>query len=78
MNFTLVEKISLKKHIKRLFCNHTYRPITTIHGDSIIYLNWNRTIWKCCFCSKYKLTKNYINKKDILYCKKFLKQLERN
>lgn len=59
--------------IKRIFCKHDYDFSSTIHGDWIIRLNYNRSIWECTKCGKYIYRKVYVDetmKKNILRLKK--------
>jgi NAD-dependent SIR2 family protein deacetylase len=49
----------MKLHI---FCKHDYEFDSTIHGDMIIHMGGNRSIWKCSKCGKYKQRKEYISK----------------
>jgi len=46
----------------KLFCKHDYEFNSTIHGDMIIQMNYNRSIWKCTKCGKYTQRKEYISK----------------
>lgn len=59
-----------------LFCKHDYEFNSTIHGDMIRMMGWNRSIWKCSKCGKYKQRKEYIDKnqqKELLRLKKLKK-----
>jgi hypothetical protein len=47
-----------------LFCKHDYEFNSTIHGDMIIQMGYNRSIWKCSKCGKYTQRKSYINKEQ--------------
>ena len=46
----------------KLFCKHDYEFNSTIHGDMIIQMGFNRSIWKCTKCGKYTQRKEYVNK----------------
>lgn len=47
----------MTKWIKRLFCNHFYRRIRTVHGDEINHRNGYRSEWQCNQCGKRILSK---------------------
>lgn len=63
--------------IKQLFCKHDYEFNSTISGDMIIHMSYNRSIWKCTKCKKYIMRKEYVDKDMLLNInrKKKLKQL---
>lgn len=66
------------KIIKRLFCNHDFEFNSNIHGDMVIMMGYNRSIWKCTKYDKYTQRKIYVDdnvKKRLLRLKK-LKKLQ--
>ena len=46
----------------KLFCKHNYEFDSTISGDMVIYMSYNRSIWKCSKCGKYIQRKEYVDK----------------
>lgn len=60
-----------------LFCKHDYEFDSTIHGDMIIQMSYNRSIWKCCKCGKYTQRKEYVSpdKQKVLQRLKKIKKL---
>lgn len=48
--------------IKRIFCKHVYDFDSNIHGDMIIQMSYNRSIWKCNKCGHYTQRKEYVDK----------------
>lgn len=45
----------------KIFCKHEYEFDSNIYGDMIIYMNYNRSIWKCTKCGKYIQRKVYVD-----------------
>lgn len=56
--------VERKSFLGRLLCKHAFVIfVRNIHGDEINQYGGKRSIWKCCFCGKYKLDgKLYIPK----------------
>jgi len=60
----------------KIFCKHDYEFNSTIHGDMIIQMSYNRSIWKCSKCGKYIQCKEYVDsnkQKTLLRLKKIKK-----
>lgn len=70
----------IKKYLNiPLFCKHNYEFDSTIHGDMIIRMGYNRSIWKCSKCGKYNQRIEYIDKsqqKELLRLKKIKKIID--
>lgn len=48
----------LKKRVKQMRCKHEHVHVRNIHGDQIIHMGWNRSIWKCPKCDHVEYRKH--------------------
>lgn len=59
-------------------CDHRFKWFTTLHGDTIIWNNYQRTLWECIYCNLLESTARYIKEPDsTLYSLRGLQRLDK-